>query len=147
MASIRQMFELATPVFFDAAHQLPDSVDLVSKKCARLHGHTYHALIRVEVIDNSRHGMTIDFKELKDAIGGRLDHRYVNEVFDDHYGANAKEATAENIALFIVELISGVLHTRQVPCTSITVALAEGYKGPDNTVYVTVRGNDGNDQV
>jgi 6-pyruvoyltetrahydropterin/6-carboxytetrahydropterin synthase len=145
MANIRQNFELAIPVFFDAAHQLPDSVDLVSKKCARLHGHTYHALIGVAAADNSRHGMTIDFKELKDAVDQRLDHRYVNEVFDDHYGANAKEATAENIALFIVELVSGALHARKVPCSSITVALAEGYKGPDNTVYVTVRGHYGND--
>jgi hypothetical protein len=46
-----------------------------------------------------------------------------------------------------MELISGALHARQVPCSSITVALAEGYKGPDDTVYVKVRGNDENDQV
>lgn len=131
-------FTLTIPIFFDAAHQLSDSEDLFTKKCAQLHGHTYHAVVTIVSATNEKHGMVIDFKEIKDAVNGPLDHRYINDAFDKTYGIKKREATAENIALFIKEITTELLTSRGVPFISIGVRLAEGYKGPDSTSYVSI---------
>jgi len=114
--------------FFDASHQLPDSEDLVTKACARLHGHTYAVIVEVEA-DNDKHGMIIDFKAVKSVIDDDLDHRHINETFD-RLGFN-HEPTAENIAKFISQRLEEKLDLR------CTVTLAEGYKGADRASWVT----------
>ena len=35
------MYKLEVNRFFDAAHDLPDSENLITKQCTNLHGHTY----------------------------------------------------------------------------------------------------------
>ena len=47
MPGIQEYFKLSISIFFDAAHQLSDSEDLFTKRCASLHGHTYHAIIDI----------------------------------------------------------------------------------------------------
>ena len=54
--------------YFDAAHQLPDTEWLVTKACARLHGHTYAVEITAQTPELNGAGMVIDFKAIKEAL-------------------------------------------------------------------------------
>ncbi len=113
--------------FFDASHQLPDTPDLISKGCARLHGHTYAVIVELEG-DNSRNGMVVDFKAVKDVID-TLDHQHINSIFEQkgiHY-----PPTAENIAIFLVDLIEIVL---KIPVVKLSIC--EGYKGVERSSWV-----------
>ena len=119
--------------FFDAAHQLPDSNDLITKACARLHGHTY--LVEVEIEgQNSRMGMVVDFKEVKNIID-ILDHRFINEIFEQYEKWKGKPTTAENIGLFLLEQINGNFDMQNYVCSGIKIW--EGYKG-DESSYVQI---------
>jgi len=113
---------------FDYAHILP-----LVNKCSVLHGHT--ASVVVELMGSKKDGMVIDFGEAKRLIKqalSMLDHkffinkRYLIEEDDKHYrvafdGPNGTfdlkvpkhttfmvdgEATAENLAKIIIELIA-----------------------------------------
>lgn len=112
--------------YFDAAHQLPDTEWLVTKACARLHGHTYAVKITAEAEKLNGAGMVIDFKAIKEAVDV-LDHRYINDVFEK-YGVDVAP-TAENIAVFILNQVEklGVKVTK--------VAVCEGYKGAERASW------------
>lgn len=117
--------------FFDAAHQLHDSEHLVTKKCANLHGHTY--AVEVELIGpNVRHGMILDFKAVKNIVD-EFDHRFLNDVFDSR--GYQDETTAENIAIAIKKHI---LTDYPDFVDNIMVSVCEGYKGEQNSNWVTV---------
>lgn len=111
--------------FFEAAHKLPDSPDLLTKQCARLHGHTYCAKVtaRGDVQDS---GMVVDFTGIKQIID-KFDHQFLNDFFA------AIPATAENIALRIKHDIESIY-----PHLTVSVQLAEGYKG-ESTSWVTTK--------
>lgn len=114
--------------YFDAAHQLPDSDELVTKACARLHGHTYAVIVDVERPDSNLNsaGMVIDFKAIKNEID-KLDHRFINEVFkDDEYDY---PPTAENIAQWIYDKLW------KIGLTVKEVKVCEGYKGEDKASW------------
>lgn|SRR3990167_8931812 len=64
------MNKLVVQHYFDAAHQLTDSPDLVTKACARLHGHTYAVVVEAEAEQLNGAGMVIDFKAIKETIEG-----------------------------------------------------------------------------
>ena len=71
-----------TKVFtFDSAHNLRD----YEGACKNLHGHTYKLEVTVSG-ELDKIGMVCDFKDLssliKDNIISKLDHRYLNEVFE-----------------------------------------------------------------
>lgn len=66
---------------FEAAHRLPNVPD--GHKCARLHGHSYLAVVHVSGPVASDTGWVQDFSEIKTAFNplkDELDHRYLNEV-------------------------------------------------------------------
>ena len=108
--------------FFDAAHQLKDSSELVTKACAQLHGHTYGVIVEVAVDELNRAGMVIDFKAIKQVID-RLDHKYINDVFR---GLDIKlEPSAENIAIVIYDWVEQLDPRLRV----LAVKVCEGYKG------------------
>lgn len=134
--------------FFDAAHQLPDSEDLVSKGCANLHGHTY----KVEVQAHGHHlngGMLIDFKAVKQVID-KLDHTTIlmvgnplidilHEQFVSGKAINDvlvlnEEPTAENIAKHIYNELEPSFKARRIG--SLEVAVCEGYKGESRSNWV-----------
>lgn len=119
---------IETVHFIDAAHQLPDSDDLFTKKCAQLHGHTYKIKIGIEG-NNSQSGMVIDFGAVKEVVN-KLDHRYINDVF--HEKGWDVPSTAENISRYIAEEIFV-----ELGFTPTHVAVCEGYKGEENSNYVT----------
>ena len=112
--------------YFDAAHQLPDTEWLVTKACARLHGHTYAVKITANTEKLNGAGMVIDFKAIKEAVDV-LDHRYINDIFDAEGITEAP--TAENIAVYLCDKIMdlGVNVTK--------VAVCEGYKGAERASW------------
>ena len=113
--------------YFDASHQLPDTDNLVTKACARLHGHTYAVIVEIEA-DNNKGGMIIDFKAVKNTIDV-LDHQHINDVFD-RLGFK-DEPTAENIAKFLSKQIKKELELDAI------VSVCEGYKGAERASWVT----------
>ena len=113
--------------FFDAAHQLEDTEDLITKACARLHGHTYRVVVNIgtDVLNNA--GMVIDFKAIKNIID-RLDHQYINDIFKQ-YELNL-QPTAENIAIVLADWI-----TKELNIKVEKIAVCEGYKGEGKASY------------
>ena len=112
--------------YFDAAHQLKDSDFLITKACARLHGHTYAVKVTAEAEELNPAGMVIDFKAIKEAIDV-LDHRYINDVFAQENVT--LQPTAENIAVFLADRINalGVKVSK--------IAVCEGYKGAERASW------------
>lgn len=116
------MFALEIRHKFDASHQLEDSEALVSKACARLHGHTYAVRVFIRSFKELEAGMVVDFKAVKNIID-ELDHRHINEVFS--LKGYAHPATAEYIAKYISDRIFEDL---RLPAK---VQLCEGYRGDE----------------
>ena len=130
--------------FFDAAHQLPDTDNLVTKACANLHGHTY--AVEVDIIGKDlKGGMVIDFKAIKNIID-ELDHTAIltigNPIIDSIIANNPKqklvvfdcESTAENIAKFIHARIMD-----KYPDLVVTdVRVCEGYKGAERASWASL---------
>ena len=124
------MYKLEIKRFFDAAHRLNDGPDLVTKACARLHGHSYLCAVTFQSNKADRNGMVVDFKAIKNIID-IFDHQFVNEIFLQNN--IHEEATAENIAKFIWDKIS----IQYPDLESLKVSICEGYKGPDNSSWAS----------
>ena len=116
--------------FFDSSHQLSDSNDLHTKKCANLHGHTYKVIVEITA-NNDKHGMIIDFGKIKETIN-ILDHRHINDVFKKH--GNHVPATAENIALFIKTKVCELMG--EIYASNVIVKVAEGFKGDEASNWI-----------
>jgi len=91
-----------TKIFtFDAAHKLP----MYDGDCANLHGHQWTLEIEVSGPVISESGMIVDFKRLnkcvKDVIIDKMDHKYLNDVYEN--------PTAENMTLGIVAELKPII--------------------------------------
>lgn len=117
--------------YFDAAHQLTDSEWLVTKACARLHGHTYKVVINLDDKLNKA-GMVIDFRAIKDIVD-RFDHRYINDIFKEY--SIESQPTAENIAIVIFNWLK-----EELEISVVSVAVCEGYKGDDKSSFAIYEG-------
>lgn len=109
---------------FAAAHRLPDH----EGKCFRLHGHTYGLEVTVEGTPQQTGpaaGMVMDFADLRqrvhESIVERLDHQFLNEVFDF-------VPTVEAVAAWTFQR----LLEEGVPVTKVRLA-----EGPNSWVEVT----------
>jgi len=99
------MYELTVETWFSAAHNLRE----YKGKCEALHGHNWKVEVTVTAEKLDSAGMVVDFKILKketEDLLETLDHKYLNDIppFD------AINVTAENIARFIFEELSGRLN-------------------------------------
>lgn len=65
-------------------------------KCQNLHGHNWGITVFLASKEKNKDGMVRDFKHIKDAIHGYLDHGNFNELLDFN-------PTAENIAEWVVK--------------------------------------------
>ena len=97
---------------FDAAHRLPDHPG----KCRNLHGHTWQVRVEVTVDQLNKHGMVVDFGDLKRVIDTEFDHQLINETLGN--------PTAELIAESIHGLVAGFVPEDAV--VSITVQESPG---------------------
>lgn len=124
-------FSLVVRHYFDASHQLPDTQFLVTKACARLHGHTYAVIVEMET-EALKGGMVVDFKAIKNSIDV-LDHQHINDVF--LMQGISYEPTAENIARFIYETL-----TKDIGIKPTVVKVCEGYKGEERASWAIYQG-------
>ena len=78
--------ELVIRKSIDCAHYIPDSKDLLTKKCANLHGHTYNIEIAIslEVLQTYYKRKFVDFALVGGAIStitNNLDHKDISKEF------------------------------------------------------------------
>ncbi|PIQ77682.1 6-carboxytetrahydropterin synthase QueD [Candidatus Peregrinibacteria bacterium CG11_big_fil_rev_8_21_14_0_20_46_8] len=102
---------------FDAAHHLTNYYG----KCENPHGHTY----RLEVVVEGpigEDGLVIDFvvlkKMTKERVLEKLDHKDLNEIFDN--------PSAENIAVWVWEQLHDIGAAAERPVKLVEVKLWEG---------------------
>jgi 6-pyruvoyltetrahydropterin/6-carboxytetrahydropterin synthase len=119
-----EIFKLFT---FEAAHRLPNVPP--GHKCARIHGHSFHAEVHVKGALDPRLGWVLDFADIKEAfqpLHDQLDHNFLNEI------EGLSNPTSEVLAQWIwhhlkpkLPLLSKIV-VRET-CTSGCV-----YHGPEN---------------
>ena len=90
------MYSVRIEGSFSAAHQLRG----YDGDCEQVHGHNWRVEAEVVGKEPGKHGMLVDFRELKRLLGevlGELDHQMLNEL-----AAFKKEnPTSENVARHI----------------------------------------------
>jgi 6-pyruvoyltetrahydropterin/6-carboxytetrahydropterin synthase len=91
---------------FQAAHFLKE----YKGKCEKIHGHTFHVEVEIEVKELDKTGIGIDFTKIKQKLSEILpDHTLLNEVYDFN-------PSAENLARhFFFEL------KKHFPAKKVTV--------------------------
>lgn len=109
------MYELTVEREFSAAHLMRE----YDGACARLHGHNYRVLLRVEGRTLDECGMLVDFADLKRAFDGilaELDHRNLNEIppFDQI------NPSSENLARYLYRRAAEVI-ADGIRVSSVTV--------------------------
>lgn len=80
-------------------------------KCENLHGHNWIIIVYVKAKELNKDGMIIDFKHIKNAIHGKLDHQNLNDIVDFN-------PTAENIAKWVCDQFE--------ECYKVSVQESEG---------------------
>lgn len=82
------MFTIRVEKTFSAAHRVTGP----GGKCEELHGHTYRVEVAIAAKKLDRHGMVVDFAEVRERLAGILpDHKYLNDYYEF-------VPTAENLA-------------------------------------------------
>ncbi len=110
---------------FESAHSLPHVPE--GHKCARVHGHSFRVVVRVEGEVGETSGWVMDFAELKDAVApviDALDHRYLNDI------DGLDNPTSEMIAMWIWARIAGGLRGLREVVVRETCTSACTYRGP-----------------
>lgn len=90
------MYYVSKKIEVAGAHQLKLNYE---SKCSNLHGHNWRITIYCKSKELNENGMVIDFKHIKNLVSDKLDHQYLNNLFDFN-------PTAENIAKWICDNVS-----------------------------------------
>jgi len=90
------MYEIKKTFEISAAHKL--DLDYESK-CTQLHGHNWIITVYLRSKELNRHGMIMDFTEIKQKISHKLDHKILNDVLPIN-------PTAENLAHYICKTLA-----------------------------------------
>jgi 6-pyruvoyltetrahydropterin/6-carboxytetrahydropterin synthase len=104
------MFEVAVEQGFASAHALRN----YKGRCENVHGHNWKVRVVIEGEKLDQTGMLVDFLDIKSLMGeivDRIDHQFLNEIppFD------VVNPSAENIAEYFYQQMSGRLHATPVP--------------------------------
>lgn len=103
------MYYISKRLEIAGAHKL--TLDYESK-CSNLHGHNWIVVVYCKSEKLNHNEMIMDFKEIKNKISDKLDHKYINEVVDFN-------PTAENMAKWICDEIGDI-------CYKVSVQESEG---------------------
>ena len=98
-----------------AAHNLNLDYD---SKCENMHGHNWNINIYLKSKELDKNGMVMDFTIIKKKIMDKMDHKYLNEVFDFN-------PTAENIAHWIKEELGNKCYRVEVEESKNNLAIYE----------------------
>lgn len=101
-----------------AAHKLSLSYD---SKCTNLHGHAWEFTVYMKSHDLNGDSMVADFTHIKHAIQDKLDHQYLNDIFDFN-------TTSERIARWTFDTINELFGQEENHpiCYRVDVQEAEG---------------------
>ena len=118
------MYSIRTEFEFEASHKL----DLpYESKCVNLHGHSYRAAATFQPLSGELNdvGMIVDFtvikKIIKEKIEDRLDHAYLNDIFEVN-------ATAEYMSKWICDELNTALNEKKIDAKCVKVELNETTK-------------------
>lgn len=89
------MYYVSKRLEIAGAHRL--NLDYESK-CSNLHGHNWIVTVFCKAEKLNENGMVCDFAKIKEQVHGKLDHQFLNDIFEFN-------PTAENIARWIVETV------------------------------------------
>ena len=110
------MYEIFTEGRIAAAHFLEN----YNGKCENLHGHNWVIRVYVKGNELDETGLLIDFTLIKKAledVSEKLDHTLLND--NEFFMEN--NPTAENIARWYFEGLSGLLNKKDVKVSKVTV--------------------------
>lgn len=120
------MYKITKKLEVAGAHKLELPYE---SKCSNLHGHNWIITVELQSEELTEYGMVMDFTHIKKLIHEPLDHSYINEVIP---GMNP---TAENIAKWIADTLTGEFDGIYVVCTRVEVE-----ESPNNTAIYEVKG-------
>lgn len=105
----------------DCAHKIPDTPELITKKCAEPHGHTYNFefLIALEELKKSFNVSFVDFALLKEQV------EKVLIIYDHHNLGDWKINTVEDLLGHIHNELS---NNMKIPSTSLHIKIFETAK-------------------
>ncbi len=109
------MYYVKKSLEISAAHTL--SLDYESK-CENLHGHNWNINIYLKSNELDKNGMVMDFTIIKQKIKDKMDHKYLNEIFDFN-------PTAENIAFWIQQELGEKCYRVEVEESENNLAIYE----------------------
>jgi len=98
---LKHLTEIEKEFRFEAAHKLPHVPE--GHKCARLHGHSFRIVLRIQGPLDPILGWVMDFQEISKAFSPLLkvlDHSYLNEI------EGLENPTCEVLAHWIAEKLS-----------------------------------------
>ncbi|MFC1576502.1 6-carboxytetrahydropterin synthase QueD [Candidatus Omnitrophota bacterium] len=106
------MYEIKVIDDFSGAHNLRE----YKGKCEALHGHNWKVEVSLSGDTLNKHGMIMDFTDLKESLKkvlSSLDHKYLNDL------AFFKQSnpTSENIARFIYGELAGNVPSKGMKVT------------------------------
>ena len=109
------MYYVKKRLEISAAHNL--KLDYESK-CENLHGHNWIVVIYCRSEELDKNGMVLDFTVIKKKIKEKMDHKYLNEIFDFN-------PTAENLAKWICDELSPCCYRVEVTESEDNTAIYE----------------------
>ena len=120
------MYKITKKLEVAGAHKLELPYE---SKCSNLHGHNWIITVELQSDKLTEYGMVMDFTHIKKLIHEPLDHSYINDVIP---GINP---TAENIAKWIADTLTGEFDGIYVVCTRVEVE-----ESPNNTAIYEFKG-------